>query len=160
MPHGLIRYHHTGHLHFLTFSTHHRKPTLPPHYLLFERLLEDTRRTHRFEVHGYVLMPEHVHLLVSEPEEIPLSGALHALKLSTSKHIHAGPFWQSRYYDFNVFTAKKRLEKLHYMHHNPVKRGLVARAEDWPHSSARHWLHAEPHPPSPSPSSPPYPDPH
>ena len=36
------------------------------------------------------------------------------------------PFWQARFYDFNVWTSKKRVEKLRYMHRNPVKRGLVS----------------------------------
>ena len=39
--------------------------------------------------------------------------------------------WQARYYDFNVYSEKKMLEKLTYMHQNPVKQGLVARAVDW-----------------------------
>jgi putative transposase len=59
-------------------------------------------------------MPEHVHLLLSEPEDrgIPLSKALQSLKLSVSKHLTPTPFWQTRYYDFNVFTHNKRVEKL------------------------------------------------
>ena len=53
------------------------------------------------------------------------------------------PFWQPRYYGFNVFTEKKWREKLRYLHRNPVTRGLVAEPEDWPWSSYRHWLTAE-----------------
>jgi putative transposase len=45
--------------------------------------------------------------------------------------------WQRRYVPFNVFTEKKRLEKLNYMHHNPVKRRLVASPQQWPWSSFR-----------------------
>ena len=52
-------------------------------------------------------------------------------------------FWQARYYDFNVFTRKKRLEKLSYMHWNPVKRGLVKEPQDWEWSSFRHYLTGE-----------------
>ena len=48
--------------------------------------------------------------------------------------------WQKRYYDFNVFSARKRTEKLRYMHRNPVKRGLVQNPEDWAWSSYRHYL--------------------
>ena len=44
-------------------------------------------------------------------------------------------FWQRRFYDFNVWSHKKRREKLEYMHSNPVKRGLVRRPQDWPWSS-------------------------
>jgi len=45
----------------------------------------------------------------------------------------------SRYYDFNVWSERKFVEKLRYIHHNPVKRGLVARLEDWPRSSFLHY---------------------
>ncbi len=89
-------------------------------------------------------MPEHVHLLLSEPETKPLATALQALKLSVSKLSTPKPFWQTRYYDFNVYTHDKRVEKIKYMHRNPVTRGLVANPEDWPHSSYRHYLLNEP----------------
>jgi len=56
-----------------------------------------------------------------------------------SKRQPRRPFWQARYYDFNVFTARKHVEKLRYMHRNPVKRGLVERPEDWQWSSFRHY---------------------
>jgi putative transposase len=49
------------------------------------------------------------------------------------------PFWQARYYDFNVFTHKKRIEKLKYIHRNPVTRGLVEKPQDWPWSSFLHY---------------------
>lgn len=64
-------------------------------------------------------MPEHVHLLLSEPSIQPLAKALQALKLSVSKQADTKPFWQPRYYDFNVFTTRKLLEKLNYMHQTP-----------------------------------------
>ena len=87
-------------------------------------------------------MPEHVHLLVSEPEVASLATALQALKQSVSRTLalrQAEPFWHERYYDFNVWTARKRIEKLRYLHRNPVVRGLVAKPEDWAWSSFRHY---------------------
>ena len=50
------------------------------------------------------------------------------------------PFWQARYYDFNVWAERKRIEKLRYMHRNPVNRGLCAKPEEWPWSSFRHYV--------------------
>ncbi len=50
------------------------------------------------------------------------------------------PIWQAGYYDFNVFSDDKAREKLEYMHGNPVKKGLVARADEWKHGSARWYL--------------------
>ena len=52
-------------------------------------------------------------------------------------------FWQARYYDFNVWTRKKRIEKLKYIHRNPVKRGLVEKPEDWRWSSCRNYATGE-----------------
>jgi putative transposase len=144
MPLGLTRHQQEGHLHFITFSCYRRLPYLndDASRTTFEQTLETLHKRHRFHVHGYVLMPEHVHLLLSEPENHPLATTLNVLKAETSKLLKANrkQFWQIRYHDFNVFTAAKRIEKLKYMHRNPVARGLVAKPEDWPWSSYRHYL--------------------
>ncbi|MGH9500830.1 MAG: transposase, partial [Terriglobales bacterium] len=85
-----------------------------------------------FVVLGYVVMPEHFHVLISEPQEVTPSVVMQALKLSFARRLLAGRsssqpahVWQRRFYDFNVWTERKRVEKLRYMHRNPVKRGLV-----------------------------------
>ena len=57
-----------------------------------------------------------------------------------------GRIWQTRFYDFVVFSEKKRVEKLRYMHRNPVKRGLVLEPQQWPWSSFRHYAYDEPGP--------------
>jgi putative transposase len=81
---------------------------------------------------GYVVMPDHVHLLVSEPDRELLCTAIQALKISFARRAPAGgyqgemPFWQKRYYDHNVRTATSFDDKLRYIHRNPVKRGLCA----------------------------------
>jgi putative transposase len=49
-------------------------------------------------------------------------------------------FWQARFYDFNVCAERKRIEKLHYTHRDPIKPGLVAAAEQWRWSSFRWYL--------------------
>jgi REP element-mobilizing transposase RayT len=46
--------------------------------------------------------------------------------------LDAGHVWQHRFYDFVVHTEKKRIEKLRYIHRNPVKRGLVLEPDQWP----------------------------
>jgi putative transposase len=141
MTQGLKRYQLAGDFHFITFSCFRLERYLasPNARFLFEEILERVRQRCRFCVIGYVVMPEHVHLLLSEPEIEPLAKALHALKLSMSKRSIQRPFWQTRYYDFNVFTERKRMEKLRYMHCNPVKRGLVEEPQDWRWSSFVHY---------------------
>ena len=94
-------------------------------------------------MYGYVVMPEHVHLLVNEPEQGCLSQMLQSLKQSVARTLAlraADSFWQARYYDFNVWSETKFVEKLRYIHRNPVTRGLVERPEDWQWSSFRHYL--------------------
>ncbi len=148
MPLGLKLYQQEGDDHFITFSCHHRKPYLdtPTSRGIFLDSLERTRIHYQFEALGYVVMPEHVHLLVSEPPNDPLSKALQALKISVARRLTERPLWQARYHDFNVFTHDKRVEKLKYMHRNPVKRGLVTQPKDWHWSSFRHYLLEEPTP--------------
>ena len=147
MPWGLVRFQQSHCLHFITFTCYRRQPFLDTTRAknVFERSLEQTRRSYRLDVIGYVVMPEHVHLLVSEPERATLARAIQALKQSVSQKLKApdGRFWQTRYYDFNVFTPAKRVEKLKYIHRNPVHRGLVENPEDWPWSSYRHYAIGE-----------------
>jgi putative transposase len=147
-----------GNLHFITFSCYRRQALLgtPQARRVFEQTLERVRRWYGFHVTGYVVMPEHVHLLVSEPERSSLAVAMQMLKQIVAQKLNptlspkAGDkggasaggikFWQTRYYDFNVWTAKKRIEKLRYIHRNPVQRGLVAKPEDWPWNSFVHYV--------------------
>jgi putative transposase len=136
-----IRYQQTGEFHFLTFSCYRRRPYLSTVAAmeLFEDALERVRLRYLFVVGGYVVMPEHVHLLVNEPERGLLSRAIQALKLSVSMRSRERPFWQAHYYDFNVSSHQKFVEKLRYIHRNPVRRGLVAKPEEWLWSSYRHY---------------------
>src|SRR5579862_8480432 len=128
MPWGLKRYQQTGDLHFITFSCYHRQPFLSsPHARrTFEETLERVRVWYGMFVTGYVVMPEHVHLLISEPERGRLSTAIQMLKQITAHKLRptvprtptdgdaAMPFWLPRYYDSNVHNPKKRIEQLRY----------------------------------------------
>jgi putative transposase len=139
-----VRYQQCGCFHFLTFSCFRRQALLTREgaYSVFEHELETLRARYGFVIAGYVLMPEHVHLLVGEPRQSSLSVALQVLKQQTSRKLKVSRevrFWQRRYYDFNVYNEEKRVEKLRYMHRNPVVRGLVAKPEDWAWSSFRHY---------------------
>ena len=171
MTEALRRFYGGRDLHSLTFSCYHRQPFFSDTARcdLFLQILERVRRRYRLVVLGYVVMPEHVHLLVSEPQRATLSTAIQALKLGVVRSLDGGSpmsrktsetwgtpsvgesrksnrFWQARFYDFNVWTEKKRIEKLRYIHRNPVARGLVASPEQWPWSSFRWYSSAEPGP--------------
>ena len=151
MPLGLKRYQESGQSHFVTFSAYRRFALLNQASIrdLFLQCLERTRRKFHFRVYGYVVMPEHVHLLVSEPENTLLSRAIQALKIAVARRAirnraeNAGTLWQKRYYDHNVRSHRSFEDKLQYMHCNPVKRGLAAGPEDWRWSSFRHYAMRE-----------------
>src|ERR1700752_2067299 len=83
MPWGLTRFHESGQSHFVTFCCYHRHRlfTTDASRRIFESALERVRRSFRLQVYGYVVMPEHVHLLLSEPQRGTLADALKSLKL-------------------------------------------------------------------------------
>ena len=139
-----VRYQNQGCLHFITFSCYQRMKLLDTAAArdTFEHELERVRRWYGCAVAGYVVMPEHVHLLIGEPERGKLSLAIQMLKQITSRKLRPADqpqFWQVRYYDFPVWSEAKRIEKLRYLHRNPVKRGLAARPEEWKWSSFLHY---------------------
>ena len=152
MPWSLKRFHDTGQSHFVTFSCYHRRPsfTTSSRMEIFQRALERIRIIFDLRVYGYVIMPEHVHLLLSEPRQGTLAGALGSLKQGVARRLletelkdgsgrQPQHFWQKRYYDFNIRNHAQFVEKLRYIHRNPVKRGLCDRPEDWQWSSFRHY---------------------
>jgi putative transposase len=145
MPWGLKRFQQTRQIHFLTFGCYHRRVNFGDDVSrsVFVSALERVRQKHDLCIYGYVVMTEHVHLLVSEPERGTLAQAMQSLKQGVARRLAlrgADSFWQARYYDFNIWSERKFVEKLRYIHRNPVKRGLVARPEDWDWSSFRHYL--------------------
>src|SRR5690348_14126571 len=158
MPAGLKRYYGKGHLHFITFSCYRRLPLLRTVRArdIFVQELGRVRDEMGFRLLGFVVMPEHVHLLVSEPMQGTPSTVLQKLKLRVARRLRRrrGPanagqmrlpfaekeeplraFWQARFYDFNVYSKGKKSEKLNYIHANPVIRGLVKHPRDWRWSS-------------------------
>ena len=160
----LRRYYGAGYLDFITTSCYRRLPLLekPQHRDLLLEVLERVRWRYHFVVVGYVIMPEHMHLLLSEPERGDPSKVMQAIKQGFARHLlrqrraasnqrqslwdtalDRGHFWQARFYDFVVYTENKRVEKLRYMHRNPVKRGLVAEPRQWDWSSYRHYADGE-----------------
>lgn len=164
MP-GLHRYYGSGHLHYITSSCYHRRAWFADESNrdLFVDVLEYVRQRYHFIVVGYVVMPDHVHLLLSEPERANPSVVMQAIKQGFARRLLAAlragripppddlrnqsfdaqHVWQRRFYDFVVRTYEKRQEKLHYIHQNPVRASLVLEAWQWRWSSAPHYLQGE-----------------
>ena len=157
MPKNLRRITGRRDLHFITFCCYQRRPLLASvrsRNLVIE-ILREVRAKYGFSLVGYVIMPEHVHLLISESAAVPPAKVIQVFKQRVSRRMrgkkrsHASQlalafpeegrklrrFWQRRYYDFNVYSRNKLWEKLEYMHENPVQERLVRHPRDWPWSS-------------------------
>ena len=154
-----------GHAHFLTFSCYRRMPLLSKdrtrRWLL--EALENARRKHQFHVWAWVVMPEHVHLLIwPRNADYQTDKILADIKRPVgrkamrwlSKNCPAflerlavrnrnrayRRFWQAGPgQDHNVYDPATAYQIIDYIHGNPVRRGLAFRPEDWPWSSARDW---------------------
>jgi len=168
VPKGLHRRYGLQHLHFITCSCYRRLSLLSSVRArnTFTRILGEVRDRYEFKLAGYVVMPEHIHLLISEPPNATPSKVMQVLKQRVSRRLRHKPrkkasaaqlrlpfrhahdflpqFWQPRFYDFNVWSQKKFVEKLHYMHMNPLKRKLVTHPRDWPWSSFSFYAKKEP----------------
>jgi len=155
-------YQDSGHLHYLTFSCYQKlwlfkSPLL---YTEFIKILQQARQKLRFRLYGFVLMPNHVHLLIYPSPELPIFIILRTLKqpsaylglnylaahqpslyakLRVTKGGQVGHrFWQAGGgYDRNIFRDETFVHTLEYMHLNPVRKKLVKSALEWPWSSAR-----------------------
>ena len=156
-----------GHAHYLTFSCFQRRPFLSRdrsrRWLV--DAIELARTKYAYELWAYVIMPEHAHVIVF-PTVAPydVSDFLNSVKQSVAKRAlafvkAAAPgflermrdeqpngevshrFWQrGGGYDHNLWDVNRVWEKIDYVHNNPVKRELCARAEDWVWSSAGDFL--------------------
>ncbi len=145
---GPPRFQDTGEFHFVTFSCVRRAPLLrtPESRDEVLHILETVRKKWEWRIFAYVVMPEHVHLLVDEPERYDLANCLQVFKQMTSRRLKAPEakhFWLTRYHDRNVANRKKRIDVINYIHSNPVKRGLVDRPENWKWSSYRAYMLGE-----------------
>lgn len=105
-------------------------------------ILFDTVRIKRAVLMGYVLMPDHVHLLLgTETGGAGLAAFMHSFKVISAKSLNpgGGGIWQDRFDDLLVASEDQFRVKLAYIHRNPVKAGLAEIETDWLFSSARFW---------------------
>jgi REP-associated tyrosine transposase len=164
------RYYGGNHLHYLTTSTYRRARVFDSERFKrqFVATLASLRADLGFRIIGYVLMPEHFHLLVWPSERANPSQIMQRLEGRTARFIlktlrqnqqHAWcekmlarltlpatvhdeahyRVWQRRLYAMNIWSDRKRLEKLNYMHNNPVKRGLAKQPGEWVWSSGKYY---------------------
>ncbi|MCA9243387.1 MAG: transposase [Phycisphaerales bacterium] len=155
-----------GHAHFLTYSCYKRLPLLTRDASRRWAIeaMDGARRSHDFAIWAYVIMPEHVHVLICpRTDRYEMKSILGALKrpvaVAARRHlVSTGQtkwldrlteqttgrakfrFWQpGGGFDHNIFQERTVSAVVDYIHANPVRRGLVFRATDWRWSSAGFW---------------------
>ena len=157
----LKHYDHDGRARFITFCTHKRIPILTNASFrkVIVECLEEVRKSYGLCLLGYVIMPEHIHLVVVPPKELKLGPVIGELKRISAKRIHEllhvnngdlierlivtrngrqrFALWQRRCFDHNCRSDESVWEKIEYCHNNPVTRGLVSEPDDWQWSSCR-----------------------
>lgn len=158
---SLHRHEARGQARYLTFSCYHRLPLFDNDRIkdAFADTLTQQQAALDIAIHAWVIMPEHIHLLVTpDPPRVTARRLLTAIKSPFSRRVLArwrelnAPvllrlsdtssgktrFWQpGGGYDRNIYTREELIEKANYTHQNPARRGLVQRPEDWAWSSAR-----------------------
>ena len=113
MTQGLERRYGRGDHYFVTTSCYGRQPFFasPESRLVFERCLEAVRAKYGFRIDSYVVMPEHIHLLVSEPTRGDLSAAMQGLKISVARRMEARPFWQDQVLQLQCLYRREEIRK-------------------------------------------------
>jgi putative transposase len=155
----LRHYDHLGTARFVTFCCYHRYQLLNHEYARISLIenLEQIRREEGIKIYDYVIMPEHIHLVLHPPDRVELGKVIGRFKGRVSRSVlqwmrlrqtgnltrlrairnnrEVYAFWQRRCYDHNCRTQETTLEKIEYCHKNPVRSGLVSHPSEWCWSS-------------------------
>ncbi|WP_047238657.1 REP-associated tyrosine transposase [Chromobacterium subtsugae] len=119
------------------------------HIDALRQAVRDTRRAHPFLIHGWVVLPEHLHCVLElPPGDCDFALRWRLIKMGFSKRLAAGErvsasrrqrrergIWQRRYWEHLIRDEADLAAHLDYLHFNPVKHGWAARVEDWPYST-------------------------
>jgi len=171
MPHGYRYYGDNRAITFITSTVVDWIPLFISHRYcqIIMESLGYCRRHKGLRIHAYVVMPTHIHLIVSTDPPSTLPDVVRDLKRYTSRALTACleedrarallrllnewsyrgkgnteyKVWQDGYHPKAIFTQWFLRQKLDYLHDNPVRKGLVRRAEDWVYSSAAAYLKGE-----------------
>jgi putative transposase len=123
---------------FITTQTHNRR-TLFQVTSTAELLLETLqhyRHEGHYKLHAFVIMPDHIHLLLT-PQAITLERAIQLIKGGFSRKLESKlPIWQRGFTDRRMRDREDFLTHLNYIHHNPVRAHICQQPEDYPYSSA------------------------
>jgi putative transposase len=129
-------------VYFVTVTTWQRRRlfVVEPYVRLFLKTLYGYRRQGNFQLHAFVVMPEHVHLLLTPARDVTLERVLQLIKGGYShafgQEFRRGAVWQRGFTDHRIRDAEDFAAHREYIHHNPVERGLVENPASYRYSSA------------------------
>ncbi len=145
------RPHHPGGTWFFTVNLLQRRGNdlLVREVDLLRRVVADVRRRHTFRIHGWVVLPEHMHCVIElPPGDADFPGRWHLIKAGFSKGLPKTErrsevrqrrgergIWQRRYWEHLIRDEADYRAHMNYVHINPLKHGLVERVADWPYST-------------------------
>ena len=113
-----------------------------PEFGLLAEPVRSRREAHGVLVMAWVFLPDHWHAILFPHYPATISGVMESIKVSSTRRINregkkSGRLWQGRFFDRALRTVKEYNEKVEYIHLNPVRAGLVGRAEEWKSSNSR-----------------------
>jgi putative transposase len=116
---------------------------------VLRQVVGQVRRTHPFQIHGWVVLPDHLHCLIElPPEDSDFAGRWRLIKANFSKRLPKDErrsqvrrvrgergLWQRRYWEHLIRDERDYAAHMDYVHFNPVKHGYVQQVADWPYST-------------------------
>jgi putative transposase len=113
---------------------------------LLLKTMQDARQVHPYHLLSYVILPDHVHMIMQASPEATFSGIMSAIKMHFTKNYkamhdiqHPLTLWQGRFWDHIIRDDLDLARHMDYIHYNPVKHGYAAAPGDWAHSTFRYW---------------------
>jgi len=130
-------------VYFITTTTEGRKPVFAKEEdaLILWNVINNQRERERVHLLGFVIMPDHLHLVIIPRGGTRISFIMQEIKKGSARLINRlrgrwGKLWRDEYYDYIIRDEEDLREKLRYVHHNSVKKGLVEDEQRYPFSSA------------------------
>lgn len=147
---SLKHYHEKGNYYFITTITKDRDPifTSPINADLFITLLTYFKFKNNYNIIAFVIMPDHVHIVIQPLGEDTISDIMKNIKGSFSRYYNklnnsSGTVFQKGYYDTVIRDDKQLHETMEYIHHNPVKKEIVSETKEYEYSSYGYYFHGD-----------------
>ncbi|MCO5186337.1 MAG: transposase [Anaerolineae bacterium] len=145
----VVRLNLKGVVYFITALTYQRRPIFADdnRVAILRETMREAQIHHPFGMKGYVILPDHCHLLLQLKGETDISKLMHSIKRNFTRNvkhqegiIEPTKLWHRSFHDHVIRDERDFYNHLHYIHYNPVKHGLTTRPETYAHSSYREYV--------------------